>query len=300
VSLRPLPGRRLRLEAPLEAWALSPGGSRLAAVSDRGSLLHLIDVERMRTLGRLRTRAGGAPAGVVWPRPGRLWIVLALPGCCAVGSTTVVVVDPIAERVVTRRRLAGGLVRIAGSPEGPVLLLAPPAMIGPARLVTVDAAGGVEELPLDGVSAGVMPPNVVSSVEHVRAPALAVDSRRRRAYVVSSRPHAVEIDLRRRRVSDHRLVAQASLLDRLRELLEPLLRPVPKSVLKWESCAEPRGLARDTSHSLATTPTPCGVRTEASKASAARPACTSSTRVTGAFAHSTSGPPASSPRQDCC
>jgi hypothetical protein len=221
VSLRPLPGRRLRLEAPLKAWALSPGGSRLAAVSDRASLLHLIHVERMRTLGRLRTRARGAPAAVVWPRPGRLWIVLALPGCCAVGSTTVVVVDPIAERVVARRRLAGGLVRVAGSPEGPVLLLAPPAMIGPARLVTVDAAGGVEQLPLDGVSAGAMPPNVVSSVEHVRAPALAVDSDQRRAYVVSSRPHAVEIDLRRWRVSDHRLVAQASLLDRLRELLEP-------------------------------------------------------------------------------
>jgi hypothetical protein len=221
VSLRALPGRQMRLGAPLEAWALSPGGSRLAAVSDRASLLHLIDVERMRTLGRLRTRARGAPAALVWPRPGRLWIVLALPGCCAVGSSTVVVVDPIAERVVSRRRLAGGLVRVAESPEGPVLLLAPPAMIGPARLVTVDAAGGVEQLPLDGVSAGAMPPNVEPSVEHVRAPALAVDSGRRRAYVVSSRPHAVEIDLRRRRVSDHRLVAQASLLDRLRELLEP-------------------------------------------------------------------------------
>jgi hypothetical protein len=221
VSLRPLPGRRVRLEAPLKGWALSPGGSRLAAVSNRASLLHLIDVERMRTLGRLRTRARGAPAAVVWPRAGRLWIVLALPGCCAVGSTTVVVVDPIAERVVARRRLAGGLVRVAGSPEGPVLLLAPPAMIGPARLVTVDAAGGVEQLPLDGVSAGAMPPNVVSSVEHVRAPALAVDSDRRRAYVVSSRPRAVEIDLRRWRVSHHRLVAEASLLDRLRELLEP-------------------------------------------------------------------------------
>jgi hypothetical protein len=74
-----------------------------------------------------------------------------------VGSTTVVAVDPIAERVVARRRLAGSLVRVAGSPEGPVLLLAPPAMIGLARLVTVDAAGGVERLPLDGVSAGAMP-----------------------------------------------------------------------------------------------------------------------------------------------
>jgi hypothetical protein len=221
VSLRPLPGRRMRLAAPLEAWALSPGGLRLAAVSQRASVLQLVDVERMRTVGRLRTRARGTPAAVVWPRPRRLWIVVALPGCCAVGSTTVVAVDPIAERVVARRRLAGGLVRVAGSPEGPVLLLAPPAMIGPARLVTVDAAGAVEQLPLDGVSAGAMPTEALPSVERVRTPALAVDSARRRAYVVSSRPHAVEIDLRRRRMTDHRLVPRTSLLDRLRELLEP-------------------------------------------------------------------------------
>src|SRR5918999_1718193 len=50
VSLRPLAGRRVRLGVPLEAWGLSRGGSRLAAVSDRSSLLHLFDVERMRTL----------------------------------------------------------------------------------------------------------------------------------------------------------------------------------------------------------------------------------------------------------
>jgi hypothetical protein len=216
-SLRPLPGRRVRLGAPLEVWAASPGGSRLAAVSDRASLLHVIDVQRMRTLARLRTRAHGSPAAVVWPRPDRLWIVLTP----AAGSTTVVAVDPLAERIVARRRLAGGLVRVAESPDGPVLLLGPPALIGPARLVTVDASGGVEQLPLDGVSAGAMPTDGVPAVERLRTPALAVDSGRRRAYVLSLRPHALEIDLRRRRVSGHALVARVSLLDRLRELLEP-------------------------------------------------------------------------------
>ena len=221
VSLRPLPGRRRRGGAPPAAGGLPPGRWRLAAVRDRGSLLQLIDVDRMRTLGRLRTRASGSPAAVMWPRPDRLWIVLAVPGCCAARSTTVVAVDPIAEQVVARRRLEGGLVRVAGSPEGPVLLLGPPAMIGPARLVTVDAAGGVEQLPLDGVSAGAMPTELLPSVERVRAPALAVDPGRRRAYVVSSRPQAVEIDLRRLRITDHRLVARRSLLHRLRDLLEP-------------------------------------------------------------------------------
>src|SRR5688500_6081167 len=38
VSLRPLPGRRLRVQGPLEAWALSPDDRRLAAVTERASL----------------------------------------------------------------------------------------------------------------------------------------------------------------------------------------------------------------------------------------------------------------------
>jgi hypothetical protein len=215
-SLRPLPGRRLRLEAPLEAWSRSPGGSRLAAVSN-APVLRLIDVERMRTVGHLPTRAQGSPVAVVWPRPGRLWIVFAEPE----GSTNVVTVDPIAQRVVARRRLDAGVMRVAQAPDGPVLLLAPRGVIGPARLVSVDSAGAIAEVPLDGVSAGVMPTEGLSSVERVRAPALAVDASRQRAYVLSSRPYALEIDLRRRRVSGHRLVAEASPLDRLRELIEP-------------------------------------------------------------------------------
>ena len=149
------------------------------------------------------------------------WIVLAQPGCCARGPTTVVTVDPIARRVLARRRLAGGLARVAATPDGPVLLLAPRALIGPATLATVDAAGAVERLPLDGVSAGVIATGDVPSVEHVRTPALAVDSERRRAYVLPARPYAVEIDLRRQRVRVHPLVPRPSPLERLRELLEP-------------------------------------------------------------------------------
>jgi hypothetical protein len=221
VSLRPLPGRRLRLRRPLEAWALSPDGRRLAAVTDRGSALQLIDVQRMRTVGRVRTLARGSPAAVVWPRRDRFWIVLAASGCCAVGTTTVVTVDAIAQRVLARRRLAGGLARVAASPDGPVLLLAPSALIGPAWLASVDADGAVERVPLDGVSAGLMPTELAPSVERVRTPGLAVDSDGRRAYVLSSRPYVLEIDLRRQRVSGHRLVARTSLADRLRELLEP-------------------------------------------------------------------------------
>ena len=215
-SLRPLRGPRHRLAAPVEAWAPSPDDGRLATVSERGSVLDLIDVPAMRSVDRVPTGARGSPLAVLWPRPDRLWIVLAVAG-----STTVVTVDPSARTVVATRRLAGGLARVAASADGPVMVLAPPAVVGPARLVKVDAAGAARQLALDGVSAGAMPTDVAPSVERVRAPALAVDPRRRRAYVLSSRPYVIEVDLERWRTSGHRLLAEASLLDRLRELLEP-------------------------------------------------------------------------------
>jgi hypothetical protein len=216
MSLRPLPGRRLRLARPLEAWALSPDERRLAAVTDGSSVLQLIDAEGMREVGRVRTLARGSRATVIWPQRDRVWIVLA-----ASGATTVVTVDPVAQRVISLRRLTGGVVRAAESPAGPVLLLAPTNVIGPTRLVTVDAGGAVDEVPLDGVSAGLMPTQLAPSVERIRTPGLVVDPGGRRAYVVSSRPYVLEVDLRERRVSGHRLVARTSLVDRLRELLEP-------------------------------------------------------------------------------
>jgi hypothetical protein len=224
VSLRPLPGRRLRLEAPLEAWALSPDNRLLAGVGDRARVLRLIDVERMRALGGCaRWRAAGRRP---WYGRGP-----AACGSCWRGRAAAVSARPLSWRstrspggVVARRRLAGGLVRVAASPDGPVLVLAPPAVIGPARLVTVEIASAVAQLPLDGVSAGVTPSEGMPSVDRVRAPALAVDAGRRRAYVVSSRPYALKIDLRRGHVSGHRLVPQESLVDRLRELLLARIR----------------------------------------------------------------------------
>jgi hypothetical protein len=216
VSLRPLPGRRLRLQGRLEAWALSPDERRLAAVTGQASVLQVIDAEAMRDIGRMRTLARGSKPTVIWPRSDRLWIVLA-----AFGGTTVVTVDPVAQRVVSRRRLAGVVARAASSPAGPVLLLAPSNLIGPARLVTVDAAGAVEEVSLDGVSAGLMPTQRAPSVERVRTPGLVVDPDGRHAYVVSSRPYVLEVDLRDGTVSGHRPAARTSLVDRLRELLVP-------------------------------------------------------------------------------
>jgi hypothetical protein len=204
--------------APIGGWARSPRGAVLAVVGRRGAAVRFVDVARMRAAGRLATGARGVVASVAWPRPDRLWVVLARPGCCAVGSTTVLAIDPIGRRVVARRRLEGGLARVGMTPDGPVLLLAPPAVIGPSVLTTVDRDGQAREVRLDGMSAGVLPTEGVPFVHRIRIPGLAVDPGRRRAYVISSRPHAVEVDLRRGTVRHHRLVTHRTAVDRLREL----------------------------------------------------------------------------------
>jgi hypothetical protein len=233
-SLRPRRGRRVRLAASLEGWALSPDRSRLVVAPGRRSELLFIDVARMRALGRAELGARGAVAALAWLRPDRVTVVLASPGCCAAGVTTVVTIDADERRVIARRRLRGGLTRVARTPDSLVLLLAPPAVIGPATLAAVDAAGRVGLLSLDGVSAGVLPAQAVGGrpLAHVRRPALAVDPRRRRAYVLPAAPQVVEVDLERRRVRHRWLSVRRPLLERIRDLLDasaaaaPLVGPV--------------------------------------------------------------------------
>jgi len=216
-SLEPLAGGRVRLHEPVNGWARS--GSRLAVLT--GSTLRFFDIARMRAAGELAIGARGSVALMAWPRRDRLWVVLAAPGCCATGTTTVVTVDPARRRVVARRELAAGLARAAAAGDRVVLLLSPTTTIGPARLATVDAGGKLDLLPLDGVSAGLQPTEGVPFLLRARQPGLAVDPRRNVAYVMPSRPQVLEVDLRRLRIGYHGLTPHRSLLDRVRDLLEP-------------------------------------------------------------------------------
>jgi hypothetical protein len=219
-SLSPLAGGRVRLRDPLERWARDPSGTRLAVVTRRGATLRFFDTSRMRAAGMIRTRARGLVAALAWPRPDRLWLVLATPACCATGSTTVVTVDPARRKVVARTEFMAGLTRVAATPDGAVLLLAPSATIGTATLITVDAIGDVDAARLGGTSAGLLPTEGVPFILRTRRPGLAVDARRRRAFVVSSRPQVLEIDLVTMRVLYHRLSPYRTPLQRLRDLLE--------------------------------------------------------------------------------
>lgn len=225
-SLRPLP-RSVRLDEPAEGWAWDPDGSRAAVVTAGAAALRLLDLQRMRTLATVRVGARGALAAVSWPRSDRIWLVLAPAGCCARGTTTVVIVDALRRRVIARRRFAAGLVRVTETPDGPVLLLAPPSFIGLAEVATVDLRGNVDSMRLDDVLAGAQS---AQGVVHVRRPAIAVDPYRRHAYVVSVRSEIVEVDLQHWRARLHRLSARSSLLERPRDLVDPRAEAQPPLV----------------------------------------------------------------------
>jgi hypothetical protein len=219
-SLRPLPGSRARLREPIDGWAQAPDGSGLVVASGRGSRLRFFDVARMRAVGDLSSTARGSVAAVAWPRRERVWLVVATPGCCATGTTTVIAVDPIRRRVVARRDFDAGLARVAATPDGVVLLLAPSSTIGTATLATVDDQGRTGSVSLD-VSAGLLPTEGVPFILRARQPGLAVDPRRRRAYVLPDRPLVVEVGLDRWEVRHHPITPARSLLDRLHDLIEP-------------------------------------------------------------------------------
>jgi hypothetical protein len=225
-SLRPLP-RSVRLDEPAQGYAWDPARMRAVVVSAGAAALRLLDLQRMRTLGTIRVGARGELAAVGWPRSDRIWLVLAPARCCARGTTTVVIVDTIRRRVIARRRLAARLARVTETPDGPVLLLAPPSGIGLAEVATVDLRGNVDSMRLDDVLAGAQS---TEGIVHIRRPAIAVDPQRRYAYVVSVRTEVIEVDLQRWRARRHRLSARSSLLDRLRDLVDPPAEAQPPLV----------------------------------------------------------------------
>jgi hypothetical protein len=214
LSLRPLPGS-VHLDEPARVGVWHPH-RRLAAVVTGGAL-RLLDLQHMRTLATVRVGARGGLASSSWPRRDRIWLVFAARAYRARATTTVVLVDAVRWRVIARRRLAARLVRLTHTPNGPALLLAPPSGIGPAEIATVDPQGELARLRLD-VAAGAQS---TDEIEHVRRPALAVDARQQRAYVLSVYSEVIEVDLQSLRARRHRLSAPLSLLDRLRELFDP-------------------------------------------------------------------------------
>jgi hypothetical protein len=228
-SLQPLSGKGIRVGSggcaarlggtacwSLPPWTVSPDGQRLALARNVASSLQLVDVGRMSVTATVRVN-GGAIGALAWLAPARVVAVQELNG----ERQRVLTVDVVKRRVVARRVLGGSVQRLARTREELVLLLAPAAAIGPARIAVVDRGGAIRFVQLDRILAGskLLGTGSEHAVES-QLPGLAVDPESRRVFVVG-KDEAAEIDLKSGTVSYHRLEHRSSFLSRLWSWLEP-------------------------------------------------------------------------------
>jgi hypothetical protein len=217
-SLRPIGRETVRLGRHAGSRTFAPDGSRLAlGTAEDPARLRVIDLEQMRALGDVGLGRGSVEA-VAWLSPKRLVAAIETPNSGLVLAT----VDPAARRVLGRRALEGSISALGRLPDRLVLLLSPRGTIGPARLATIDAEGGVHATTLTRTYAGInLDEDSEGGIGEGRDPGLAIDTERRQAYVVGAGEAVAKVDLDRLSVSYHSLAEPVSLLERLRNWLEP-------------------------------------------------------------------------------
>jgi hypothetical protein len=220
LTLRPLPGPRLRLRYGISGYGWSPDRSTLVLGDVDDDKLHLVDPVRLRRRGTVDFGiVAAAPQSFAWLGPRRL---AAVAGSSDDGST-LVMVDPLARRVLTRRRLAPGVLTAAAG-DRLVLLSTALDQIGPARLLVMDDQGRVRGVELPETSVGFQPPpdwDQPGAYGVSRGAALAVDPEGGRAFLVTAGTTVTEVDLDSLQVTTRRLRQPVSLLRRLAHWLVP-------------------------------------------------------------------------------
>lgn len=182
-------GRRVDIgTAPTGLVARSPAGRMIALGHGGNPDLRFVDLQTMRAVGRLRLPGFGPVLHGFWPAADRLIVLRAGE------NPEVVVVDPRTPRVRSRLRLAGEVSGAASTAGKQLVLLAPRAAIGPARLAIVRTDGTIRTVALPGIAAGFAPPLNEEKPGRQASPGLAVAPTGRRAAVVA--PDALlDIDL---------------------------------------------------------------------------------------------------------
>jgi hypothetical protein len=220
-TLRPLPGPRVRLRYGISGYGWSPDRSLLVLGDVDDDTLHLVDPVRLRRLATIRFGiVAAAPQGFAWLGPRRLAVVAGSSG----DGSTLLMVDPVARRVLSRRPLPPAGLSLAGAGDRLVLLSSPPERIGPVRLLVVDRSGRTRSLELSGIDAGFQNPpdwDRPAAYGTGRDAALAVDPQGGRAFVVAAGAPVAEVDLASLRVTYRHLRQPASLLRRLAHWLVP-------------------------------------------------------------------------------
>lgn len=219
-TLRPARGRSLPLARHAYGPSLSPDGKLVALGGESGDVW-LVDTRRLRVAGSVQAEGFGHVVETAW-LGGRL--VAIVDRCCseegATEGLTVSVLDPVRKRGVMGHTLNGSIQAAERTDSKLVLLIGPRADLGTARLVVVDAEGGMATVSLGRIAAGVEI-RTGHTVSRSARPGLALDRERNRAFVVGAGAPVAEVDLTTLSVQYHELGTPVSLLGRLRDWLEP-------------------------------------------------------------------------------
>jgi len=239
-TLKPLKRGVVALGGSAYGTAFSPTGGRVA-IGSSGSGVRIVDVFRMERLARVARLPGNWGATPLsWPAERRL---LVLEFNLRTNAQSLLVIDPVSRRVVTRRSLPTWTAEERTGRELAVVT-EPAEGIGSARLLVVDPNGAMRSVVLDRIPAGGQQEGdpEQEGVWRIASPGLAVDPVARRAYVIGQAPLLAEIDLDSLAVTYRELSQPVSLLGRLRDWLEPAAHA--KIVSGWHRQAVSLGEGR--------------------------------------------------------
>jgi hypothetical protein len=216
-TLEPVDGRGVVVPFFMSVGEHSPDGHLLAVGESEGGAVQFIDLDQMRTLGKVDVGSASYVDRLHWVRPDLL--LASLGGA----SGMVAALDPTTQKVLSVHDLGGASLYSQPAGEELVFLVAPPDRIGPARLVVFDGSE-LREAALTDVRAGWEQIEGTEESDYrgrQSVPALAVDPEGTRALVIPAGGRVAEVDLDSMEVGYHDLTEPVSFWGRLRDWLEP-------------------------------------------------------------------------------
>ncbi len=168
----------------------SPGGGLRAAfaVGESGDSIRFVDLSTMTPEKRVQLPCS-ISRPVLWETANRLVVT------CGGSASNILVVDPVKQRLVSRKALPGELGDVQAASGWLVGVLAPLGDIGPARFVDVDWTGYTRIVNLPGVEAGTKVLDQNTYHVRIERPAVAIEPTGRRAAVVPANGPLTIVDV---------------------------------------------------------------------------------------------------------
>lgn len=199
-------GKRLILADCVTSGLLSPDGRFLVVGDASLGRLRFVDLARRRLVYAPRVTLSEFDFATVrpllWAQSNRVVATTSTGDAHRTAASGLVVVDPLAQRIVARLHLGEATVLPGRTRAGDLVLFASPRdRIGQARVIVVSRGGRIAQIRPRRIRAGLGGHGRYFN----RVPGVAFDARGGRVFLVAEGDGAAEIDLRTRRVRYHRL-----------------------------------------------------------------------------------------------